>query len=596
MMNRIFNRAVSLLLAVLFLTGAGGLSFFLFFESARVYADSGVATVTIKEIKQGDYPVTRLTGPMSNLTVTFEVTGASQYTGLKVAFERDGAFTATTQTPTATNVTTSSGKYKFQFTVTGCTYNGHGESAVFSLFQNSSDTYSASLNEWLNGDGNSYSLQSYVFYGTDDKPLTRMRKGTNISKVVFIVKETGVTAADYNSADKKDFSATLNYATFSKINSREPEFSAKATSLRDGISYTLTFYDLRYTGKTDRLELKIGYPQSFGLERRLFTETLTEGELYQPDGSGSSSDSSSDDSSTKIAPPTPNIIIASYDYGGGSPTAASNVMLDVTFTNTSQKLLIENIVMKVAMPEAFTLTNSSNTFYIPQMAAGSLETRSVGFTIKPAADPISHPIKISFTYEAVIKEERQKLTSEMEISIPVSQLNRVTLNPVEIPMEIYMEQGNTYSFEAVFINMGKSTIYNVSATLIGENMAQAGILQFVGNVESGKQASADFTLEPLAPGPIIGEVVLTYEDANMNISELRTPFQSQAIEVNYGPPPDMNTEFPPDQEAMATVWYQKIPVWSWMVIAVVGLIGASFAVKLVRAVRQKKLEAEDEDF
>lgn len=590
MRTSFLNRALSLALACVFLMSAGWISFLLFFEGVGVYADSGM-TVELVKITRNGSDVTRLSGSMNNLTLEFSVKNADTKTGWEIKFPANGGF-STTNHGAISKESTVNNKWNFTFTVAGCTYNGTANTAYFTM-RTSGETFQVNLAPWRSIGGADFSLQSYIFWDAGDRQLQRLKKNTMIERLVFTIKDNGLTKEDYDNANKSEFSASINYATFTKTNKEEPYFSPTATALPDGsISYTLTFYDLRYTGKTDQLELKIGYPPSFGLTRRQFSEPLIEGEIYVPPTSSGDESSSS---AVEIAPPTPNLIIASYNYGGGSPTAASNVMLDVSFTNTSRQLPVENIVMKVTMPEAFTLTNSSNTFYIEKMESGATEQRSIGFTIKPNAEAISHSIKLAFSFETIIKDERKQLTSEQEISIPVSQLNRMSLNPVEVPMEIYMEEGSAYNMEASFVNKGKATVYNVSLTIESDNLAQPGQLQFIGNLESGKEGTADFSLVAAAPGPLAGEVVLTYEDANMNITELRTPFSTQAVQPMQPPMPDVVPDTS-DVDAASKAWYSGIPVWQWAVAGVVLIIVLAFAVKTVRTLKEKKLEAEDEDF
>ena len=309
-------------------------------------------------------------------------------------------------------------------------------------------------------------------------------------------------------------------------------------------------------------------------------------------------DDDDDESSSRpeIAPPTPTIIVSEYDYGGGNVTAASNFNLKMRFTNTSKKLPVDNIVVKLTMPEALTLTSSSNTFYIEKMSRESSVERTIGVSVKPNAEPVSQAIKLSFTYEAVIDEERKQLTAEQEISIPVSQLNRFSVDPVEVPSEIHV--GDDTNVEVNFVNKGKTPVYNVTAEISG-NISQPGQRQFIGNVEEGKEDSASFTLGATESGEISGEILITYEDANMNVSEIRQPFTTTA--VSYDEPADdsmMTGGMPIDDQPAVTPWYQTVPVWAWMVGGVVLVIFLAFIIKLLRA-RQKEevlLEEDDEDF
>ncbi|MEM1486192.1 hypothetical protein V6615_15175 [Oscillospiraceae bacterium PP1C4] len=465
---------------------------------------------------------------------------------------------------------------------------------------------------------------NYKSDGSIDDQITSIVSNINPFKLIVTVIDNRFTMDDIyekNSSSSvtsesspiidetiiNQFSVSINTDVFCPVAApnetivKKPVFSNFKSVKGDSVSYTITFDRIKYTGKEGNIKLGISYPTQFGLGR-----ANLELEVYElsPNKSSSSYDSSSrrnrdddddDDSSSSrpdIAPPTPNIIVSEYSYGGGTVTAASNFALTVKFTNTSKKLPIDNIVMKVSVPEAFTMTSSSNTFYIDKMSKQSSVERTINLSVKPNAEPISHPIKLNFTFEAVIDEARKQYTSEQEISIPVAQLDRFLLNPVEVPAEVYM--GEDSSVSATFINKGKTVVYNVTAEITG-NISQPGQRQFIGNVEGGKDDSADFLISALEPGTVSGEIIITYEDANMNVNELRTPFTTTAIAMDVPPVEGEMAINPEDMPPDTAVWYKTVPVWGWMVGGVVLVIFAAFTIKLVRARRQKKLEEQDED-
>lgn len=365
-----------------------------------------------------------------------------------------------------------------------------------------------------------------------------------------------------------------------------------------GVQYKVMFEDVLYRRKYSTDELK--FSVTIKLKERTLTQDFSipvvdsyDSNRYPYYGNDDDDDESSS-SKADIEPPTPTIIVSQYDYGGGMVTAASDFTLRIRFTNTSKKLPVDNIVMKVTMPEAFTMTNSSNTFYVEKLSKQSSLEREVAITVKPSAEPISHVIKIAFTYEAVIDEKRKQLTSEQEISIPVSQLDRFSFTPIEAPPEIYV--GDSSSIEAKFVNKGKSTVFNVTAEIIG-NITQPGQRQFIGNIESGKEETADFLIEAKAAGEVQGEVIITYEDANMRVTTLRQPFNAMATAMDIQPPFEETmgegTGEPPKPET----WYGKIPIWTWVAGGAGLLIVMTFISKLVRHYREKKLlEDDDEDF
>ena len=394
----------------------------------------------------------------------------------------------------------------------------------------------------------------------------------------------------------KNFFASLNSENFKSES--EPSFVFKEGK-KDSVYYTVTYASVRYTGESKTLRLSVSYPPEWGIGMTDFSKELNELKVKSPSSERehNKNDDDDDDSSSRpdIAPPTPTLIVSEFDYGGASVAAASDFSLKLRFTNTSKKLPIDNIVIKITVPEAFTLKGSSNTIYLEKMSRESSIERTIALSVKPGAEPISHAIKLDFAYEAVIDEARKQLTSEQEISIPVTQLDRFTLNPVEVPSELYV--GDDTSIEVSFVNKGKSPIYNVSAEIAG-NIAQPGQRQFIGNIEAGKEDSADFQLGALEGGEVKGEIIITYEDANMHVTEIREPFTTTAISFSMPSDDGMDAMNPMDEVPEETPWYQTIPVWGWMVGGVVLMIFAAFLIRLMLARRKEDeafLEDDDED-
>lgn len=648
-MNHFKNHILSLILAVLFLLGAGAISFYAIFRGTPAFAEAIINPRTAPEavaaaepadnpddpsgttendnpetgkekddkddtdptyvrmeiVKIDDKEINQLSTAHS-CKVEIEITDDSlirEPSGIKISFDYD-------------NILYLSGNpenIRFHKSTNTCTFTTNmrlGKSEEGSIsgtitysFDNSpmkEQEFILDFSAWVpvGTNPNIYNLQSYRFYDDDGDLITKLTKGKKIDKLVVTLKDGGFTKEVYDNTGKSQFTASLNYDTFTPLDrNQEPHFSNTAVELPDGcVSYEVFFYDLRYTGDTKELVVKIGYPQSFGLERREFTESLPEGELYQEKNDNTSSSESSS-SEAEIAPPTPRLIIRSYDYGGQALTAASSAKLNLTFQNVSRQVPVDNVVLKIAMPEAFTLTNSSNSFYFERIGREREKTVSIDFTVKPTAEATSQAIKLSFAFEAVIGNQRTQLTSEEEITIPVVQINRMMVSSVETPPEIYIGD-NSGSIEASFVNKGKTAVYNVTASIEGKNIAQTGQTQFIGNVESGIEKSIDFSLEALEPGPITGEIILSYEDANMRISEIRTAFSTQAIAMDTGPSPDEMDAMAQPQEppTEAPAWYAGIPTWYWAAGGFVGLVILAYLIKLTRVSRITLLEDDDEDF
>ncbi len=440
--------------------------------------------------------------------------------------------------------------------------------------------------------------QNYYFQG----PRFRNQNGELVSKVTrgryqsftFTIKDEGITSEELELL-RETVSISINSDFIRETN---PKITNIRPLYETGVIYQVECVNPYYVGNTNMMLLEINYGDPYSI--RTFYESIPGCELYNDDDEDDDDDDDDSSSSrSQIAPPTPNIIVSEYTYGGGTVTAASQFDLKIRFTNTSSRLAIDNIVMKVGVPEAFTLTSSSNTFYIKKMNKDSSVERTIGLSVKPNAEPISHPIKLSFSFEAIIQRERKQFTSEEEISIPVSQLDRFSVNPIEVPSELYV--GEDTGIEVTFVNKGKTPVYNVTAEIAG-NIAKPGQLQFIGDVENGKEESADFVINPLEDGELTGEVIISYEDSNMNVMVLRSPFSTTAIGIPM-PPSDIpaDTMLPEDFPPEELPWYQKIynrlPPWGWAVIGVVGVLLFAYLAKLARTRHERKLlEGDDEDF
>lgn len=447
-------------------------------------------------------------------------------------------------------------------------------------------------------------ISSAIFKDSNNNIISRVTRGIKNQLIVTIQDYRIKDYEEYerlNLEEKLAIEINTDVFQYSNLSGENPRVSHSRDFPNGGVEYTLKFSNVRYTGENNILVLELDYNDP-NYPITWPDRTLNQCEIYEPEPDDNDNypddDDDHDSSSSKpdIPPPTPNIIVSTYDYGGGNVTAAGNFTLTMTLMNTSKRVNVDNVVMKLSVPEAFTLTSSSNTFYIERIAKRSSVERTVNLSVKPNADAISHPIKVSFTYESVINDERKQFSAEQDISIPVSQLDRFSLNPVEMPSEIYV--GEDSSIEATFVNKGKSTVYNVTAEITG-NLSQPGQRQFIGNVESGKEESADFLIGALEAGTISGEVVISYEDANMNVNELRSPFTTTAVSFEMpAPDPGLDVMNPDDiGEAPPEPWYQKIPVWGWTTGGVTAIILLSFAAKAMRRHRELKLlEDSDEDF
>lgn len=249
-----------------------------------------------------------------------------------------------------------------------------------------------------------------------------------------------------------------------------------------------------------------------------------------------------------IDPLTPYIIVENYTYGGTNVTAGNEFTLRVTLKNTSDTHTLQNIKMSVSPKGVFSMVSSSNTFYIDSLFAGSTTEKTItlfaGLTsVTDAKD--ANSIGIDFDFQYVVNNVRKSGTSNENITIPVLFPDRFEYTEPSMPVQVFV--GEEFPIYIPIVNKGRSTVYNLSAELIGMESEQGQKL-YIGNVNAGSENSIEFYVRPNMPGESDGKVVISYEDANMNLKEISIPFKVDVQEMSFPEPiePPINPELPVD--------------------------------------------------
>ena len=294
---------------------------------------------------------------------------------------------------------------------------------------------------------------------------------------------------------------------------------------------------------------------------------------------------------TETTAAQPYVIISSYSYGKGDLVAGETRNVTMTFRNTSKTMAVENMMVTMTLPDAMMLTSSSNSFYIESLAAEGTITKTVNVTVKPTAAAQSHSMTVDFTYDYLDNGVRRNAKTTESISMPVLQVDRFTVTGIDLPQQIFIGEENNLSVN--FVNKSRTDIYNLSAKLNCEGLSNNGEEQYLGNLASGTTSSADFYITGNEKGELVGEVIITYEDTNMNQRTVSVPFTTQvtSYEDVWGPSnpsvdPGMDPGTDPGMEEPA-----GFP-WFW-VIGGVAVVAAGVFVYL--KLRKNKKESVDED-
>ena len=295
----------------------------------------------------------------------------------------------------------------------------------------------------------------------------------------------------------------------------------------------------------------------------------------------------------------PQIIIQRYDYGGQSVVGGQEFLLKMDFRNTSRAYAIENLKMTIGNPasegegdgSAFTPANSSNTFFVERVAPGEVFSQEIALFPKADAAPKSYGVTVRYTYEAVVDGKRMAdLSGEETIAIPLTQPDRFEIQDATIYGPIML--GDTAYLNIDYVNKGKSTVYNVTIALEGENFTSGEMSSYVGNVESGSSDYFEASLSALAEGMITGRAVITYEDANGIAKEVSKDFSCEVMPAYEPPIDDPGMVEPLPEETGMPQWAVYTVAGAGAAVAIASLIG----VRKLQKLRRRRIEEEEESY
>ena len=290
---------------------------------------------------------------------------------------------------------------------------------------------------------------------------------------------------------------------------------------------------------------------------------------------------SNDGQNEDIASPTPIVILSKYNYGGSSVAAGSGTNLSFSFTNTSKKLAIENVMVTVTGGSDLMLNGSTNTFYFDSVAAGGSKSVTVPMKAAQLISASAQNVQIAVTYEYVDQNARKSGSATLSLSVPLYQPDRFELSEPKTSYTGYV--GEETSLTIDYVNKGKSAINNVEATISGD-IDSPTPYQRVGTIDGGKNGTIAFAVTPQLEGENQVKIVITYEDSNGNTKE--RVFEATVEAMAYEPAdPGMDDPGMIDPEPASTF------PWKYVIIAVVA---ALIVLLIVLRIRKKKAKQKAE--
>ena len=358
----------------------------------------------------------------------------------------------------------------------------------------------------------------------NQSPSTEIAKGYYVDLTLYVNDTDYVTFIGQEGNDKDKFSVTTPGDSSFLAGNTTPSANAEIDAW-EGKGYTVKLTGVYYVGGNDNT-LKLIVTQG---NYNAILSCKIDNATIVPE---KENDKKPDEETTAAQP---YVIISSYSYGKGDLVAGETRNITMTFRNTSKTMAVENMMVTMSLPDAMMLTSSSNSFYIESLAAEGTITKTVNVTVKSNAAAQSHSMTVDFTYDYLDNGIRRNAKTTESISMPVLQVDRFTVTGIDLSPEIFMGEENNLSVN--FVNKSRTEIYNLSAKLNCEGLSNNGEEQYLGNLASGTASSADFYITGNEKGELVGEVIITYEDTNMNQRTVSVPFTTKvtSYEDAWGP-------------------------------------------------------------
>lgn len=388
------------------------------------------------------------------------------------------------------------------------------------------------------------------------------------------------------SGKTEEFPFELEYSSYGKTMA---DIIVKRNS--DG-DVTDTYFDFPFKVKSDAVNGY--YPISFKLYHLYQNTNLQETTpvettitTYVEISHGKKASSSNGSTDPSIDPSTAILLLDGYELNPQDVTAGQEFDLTLKIRNTSDKAVTD---VKSTLTEAnstITPVNSTSSFFIDKIAAGE----TVNYTMHLKAESTAGILPVSLTLANAFVQEKTAKTSSDTFTIPVKQVANLSLDAPNYSVDTMA--GDSFNLTMNLYNKGKSILYNVSVRLESDSL-KADENYYAGNMDSGSNKSYDVMVTPVDgfSGMAEGDIVVSYEDADGNVTEKRTPISVNVVSYDYGTD-DMDGMTEDDMPTDAMPESTGFPSWAWFVIG--GVVIAAGAIVAVVVVRKRKKAKVDDD-
>lgn len=295
----------------------------------------------------------------------------------------------------------------------------------------------------------------------------------------------------------------------------------------------------------------------------------------------------------------PKLIISNYSADKDELRAGSTFNFTFDIKNTHSSVDARNIKVTITQADnIFTVNNGSNTFYITKIPAGETVQNTLELRVKADATTKAYPVDITMDYEyegakpnpttGQIGETVKETINLQAVENARPVIDNIVVGSWEAAI---VNQPTVVTFD--FLNMGKSTLNNVHASIEGDFKLSSGDMLYIGNVEAGVQEPEELEVIPLVEGEAKGTLTVTFEDSNGDEVSIKKEFTG-SIQGDVIPDPTAGGPggvLPPADAGKAPI----LPIWAFVIIQLAILvIGIPVTRKVRLSLYRRKLRKQEE--
>lgn len=277
----------------------------------------------------------------------------------------------------------------------------------------------------------------------------------------------------------------------------------------------------------------------------------------------------------------PKVMVKSYKFSKDEILSGDEITAEITLLNTSKENTVKNMTVAVtADTESFTLLSQSDSVYIEKIAPQEEKTITFSYRVNAKTAAGQYDLDLAMDYA---DGDGNTYSTSGKAKITVQQSSEMQFDDLSFPSEVVVADVVEAKVQAM--NLGRSKIYNVRAEIAADGLKPQGTI-FIGDMEAGTAAtgSTQVSVSSLSGSKLYGNtegtVTYYYEDESGKeyteeatfTTTIKSPFSDQKEETT----PDNTNQW-------------------WVIMAVIlGCIAVAAGVIIIRKIRLKKQDAEDE--